>query len=51
MCRASHRKARKERKERPAVSIRGPRPDPQILARVAVFASFAVKCLGSGGQR
>jgi hypothetical protein len=56
-----NRKARKGRKERPAVSngfrshptyasrtisIRGPRSDPQILARFAVFASFAVKYLG-----
>ena len=27
-------------------SIRGPRHDPQILVLLAVFASFAVKCLG-----
>jgi hypothetical protein len=52
---------RKERKEKPTASkgfrnhpahvsrttsIRGPRPDPQILACFAVFASFAVKYLG-----
>ena len=52
---------RKVRKESPAVSkgfrshpayasrtisLRGPRPDPEILARFAVFASFAVKYLG-----
>ena len=29
------------------ISLRGPRPDPQVLARVAVFASFAVKYLVS----
>jgi len=38
---------RKEREERLAVSIRGPRPDPQILVLFAVFASFVVKYLGS----
>jgi hypothetical protein len=38
-----NRKARKERKERLAVSILGLRPDPQILARFAIFASLAVK--------
>jgi len=37
---------RKARKERLAVSIRGPRPDPQILVLFAIFASFAVKIPG-----